>query len=566
MDGNRWRFFKKPVNTQFKRKGASISCRKGKYEELSENYLDDDTVYRTLCPSKKIGGVIGKGGKNALLKVHDWIVEDDDNEINAVTARLLVQQGKTLGIDVFMLSTGFTARFCSEFRLLIVECSSSDLLDLDVHHIGKKIDGSVPGISRYAIHNLNPLSLFSNLHPDYKCSLFPLEKEELHMGGWGDSFIPVVITRVLEVNIYSELDWCITYKSAPVLPGPSNCCYVERMWVISGKPAVAKRALYEISTLLHQNLCKEPPSVPIMPPMPWIGEFGDHPPEFGPGGFNGSPPGHGRELSAEFSMKILCSTGKIGKGSSNFKVIEQEAGASIHVEDASAKSEEHAIRVFTFEVGLLEFWFCQVRLAGILGQGGQDINEMRRLEADIHVYPKNEKPKCASEDDELLLISGNYGVATDVLDIASRLGARTLHDENARVELECAGPVLGFSLAHNLPGIGPLPSLMMGASSSGGYEPLKKTSQQALQLNIYPQINADDLCECQQVSCTLAPSRLHYRQLAAHPRLTCTKKWIRVVSTTHRQPEEIRNRGIVCGDESLSTVVSKVSYNVALFL
>lgn len=82
-----------------------------------------------------------------------------------------------------------------------------------------------------------------------------------------------------------------------------------------------------------------------MPPMPRIGEFGDHPPDFGPGGFNGAPPGHGRELS----MKILCSTGKIGKGSSNFKVVEQEADASIHVEDASAKSEEHAIHVFTFE-------------------------------------------------------------------------------------------------------------------------------------------------------------------------------------------------------------------------
>lgn len=48
-----------------------------------------------------------------------------------------------------------------------------------------------------------------------------------------------------------------------------------------------------------------------------------------------------------------------------------------------------------------------------------------------------------------------------------------MHDENAGVELECAGPVLGFSLAHNLPGIGPPPSLMMGASSSGGYEPFK---------------------------------------------------------------------------------------------
>ncbi|KAJ6707626.1 KH DOMAIN CONTAINING RNA BINDING PROTEIN [Salix viminalis] len=152
--------------------------------------------------------------------------------------------------------------------------------------------------------------------------------------------------------------------------------------------------------------------------MPWIREFGDHPPDFGPGGFIGAPPGHGRELSAEFSMKLLCSTGKIGKGSSNFKVVEQEAGASIHVEDASAKSEEHAIRVFTFEgiwnprshtietilqlQNKITSEFSDKRLAGILGQGGQDINEMRRLEADIRVYPKNEKSKCASEDDELV--------------------------------------------------------------------------------------------------------------------------------------------------------------------
>ncbi|KAI9396250.1 hypothetical protein POPTR_004G100201v4 [Populus trichocarpa] len=56
----------------------------------------------------------------------------------------------------------------------------------------------------------------------------------------------------------------------------------------------------------------------------------------------------------------------------------------------------------------------------ILGQGSQDINEMRRLQAEICVYPKNEKPKCASEDEELVQISGNYGVAKDVLvDIAS---------------------------------------------------------------------------------------------------------------------------------------------------
>jgi poly(rC)-binding protein 2/3/4 len=165
-----------------------------------------------------------------------------------------------------------------------------------------------------------------------------------------------------------------------------RCVISKGKFQISGKPAVAKRALYEISILLHQNPRKDKlPSIPMpyggrtfhppsdsmanmLPPgnpmwphrnstphsMPWMGEYGNHPSEFGPGGFNGVPPGHGREPSAEFSMKILCSTGKIGgvigKGGSNVKIVQQETGASIHVEDASAESEERAIRVSAFEV------------------------------------------------------------------------------------------------------------------------------------------------------------------------------------------------------------------------
>jgi poly(rC)-binding protein 2/3/4 len=163
MDGNRRKYFKKPGNNLFKRKGVS-SSRKGKWSDShgEECSGDGDTVYRILCPSRKIGGVIGKGGnivkalreetqskitvadsvqgsderviiiysssdkpprkmdcdeglaagngqqeafephcaaQDALLKVHDRIVEedlfggmasDDDNDNNAVTARLLV--------------------------------------------------------------------------------------------------------------------------------------------------------------------------------------------------------------------------------------------------------------------------------------------------------------------------------------------------------------------------------------------------------------------------------------------------------------------------------------------
>jgi len=42
----------------------------------------------------------------------------------------------------------------------------------------------------------------------------------------------------------------------------------------------------------------------------------------------------------------------------------------------------------------------------LLGQGGSIINEMRRrTQADIRLCPKDEKPKCASEDEELVQVS-----------------------------------------------------------------------------------------------------------------------------------------------------------------
>lgn len=159
---------------------------------------------------------------------------------------------------------------------------------------------------------------------------------------------------------------------------------------ISGKPDVVKRALHEISTLLHRNPRKGepplnmpmpprgqgfPPSAPMPnmlpprnpmwshhasdpydmpPPMPWAGEYGNQPPRFTPGGFNGVSPGHAMEASAEFSMKILCSVarigGVIGKGGYNVKQLQKETGASIHVEEALTESEERVIRVSAVEV------------------------------------------------------------------------------------------------------------------------------------------------------------------------------------------------------------------------
>lgn len=152
-----------------------------------------------------------------------------------------------------------------------------------------------------------------------------------------------------------------------------------------------KKALYEISTLLHQNPRKDKPPLSYhtpyasqgfrpsgppmrnmlppgnstwlerttdahrMQPMPFKGGYGIQPSALGPDDFDGGTPPHDREALSEFTIKILCSAekigGVIGKGGSNVKQLEQETGASIHVENVSKESDERVIRVSSFEVG-----------------------------------------------------------------------------------------------------------------------------------------------------------------------------------------------------------------------
>lgn len=148
---------------------------------------------------------------------------------------------------------------------------------------------------------------------------------------------------------------------------PANCDFARSAADI-GKTPGHKEGAFEVSTLLHQNPRKDKPPNMVspgtprnpmwshqgppargMPPTPWMGGFGKQPSGFVPGGFNSLPPLHTEQVSAEFSMKILCSAekigGVIGKGGFNVKQLQHESGASVHVQDASAEMDEHVIRV-----------------------------------------------------------------------------------------------------------------------------------------------------------------------------------------------------------------------------
>ncbi|GAV75664.1 KH_1 domain-containing protein [Cephalotus follicularis] len=523
MDGNRRNFFRKQPNKQFKRRGISNNRRKSNnlsHEQSSENSHPDDTVYRILCPSRKIGGVIGKGGgivksmreeTQAKITVADSVAGSDERVIIIYSSSAAITRKQNS--DEVEDSAAENQK-----ELMQPHCPAQDAL-LKVHDRIVEDDGGMES---------------DEDHENFVVTvrlLVPNNMVGCLLGKRGD-----VIQR-----LRSE-----TGANIRVLPAehlPSCAMSTDELVQISGKSEVAKRALYEVSTLLHQNPRKDKPpsSIPMPyrgqsflppggpmtdilpsgnpmwshrhssshgmpPPPPWMGEYRNQPPGFGPGGFDRAPPGHGGEASAEFSMKILCSAAKIGgvigKGGFNVKQLQQDTGASIHVEDASTDSDERVIRISAFEASwnqrsqtieailqlqnktsefsekgaiTTRLLVPSSKVGCLLGQGGHVINEMRRrTQADIRVYSKDEKPKCAPEDEELVQISGTFGVAKEALaEIASRLRVRTLRDASVGVQHAPVGSAHGFGHPGSLRSGGPPPFGAMRDGSSVGYEPIR---------------------------------------------------------------------------------------------
>ncbi|GLU01620.1 hypothetical protein SLE2022_189220 [Rubroshorea leprosula] len=527
MDQNKRNYFKTRGNNQFKRKGDSNRRGRGsnsRNEQLSRSSNSADTVYRILCPSRKIGGVIGKGGNiikalrvetQATITVADPVPGSDERVIIIYSSPTKISGKDNPDED---LTAG------NEYELMEPHCAAQDAL-LRVHDriVEEELSGGVASDD----DNESTVVTVRLLVPNNMVGCL--------LGRGGD-----VIQR-----LRSD-----TGASIRVLPSDhlrSCAMSTDELVQISGKNDVVKRALYEVSTHLHQNPRKDKPpmsfSVPYggqsfspalspgnpswpqrnsapysLPPVPWIGDKGKQPSRFGPGGFSGVPP-RGREAPTEFSMKILCAAGKIGgvigKGGFVVRQLQQETGASIHVEDASTESDDRVIRVSAYEVlcdprsqtidAILQLQnktseFSEKgtitsrllvpssKVGCILGQGGNIINEMRRrTQADIRVYSKDDKPKCASEDEELVQISGNFRVAEGALgEIASRLRIRTLRDANAGPEPAPTGPVQGFGPGRSLPGSGPPPSAAISAGKFGGYEPFRGGGGREYEPQSYP--------------------------------------------------------------------------------
>ncbi|XP_022990045.1 KH domain-containing protein HEN4-like [Cucurbita maxima] len=420
----------------------------------------EDTVYRYLCPVKKIGSVIGRGGE-------------------------IVKQ---LRIDTkSKIRIGETVPGCDE-RVITIYSPSNEINSME--------DSDYVSPAQEALFKVHDRVVADDLN-----------EEESEGGG------PHVTARIL---VPSDQIGCIIGKGGQIVQNirtetgalvrilkddhlPRCALNSDELVQVSGEPSIVKKALYQIASRLHDNpsrsqhlLASAIPGVyasggsilapthgaPIMGLAPLVGPYG---------GYKGDSGNWSRSLysapreelssAKEFSLRLVCPSenigGVIGKGGAVINQIRQETKAAIKV-DSSTEGDDSLINISSKEFfedsysptleaalrlqprcsekverdsGIISFTTRLLvptsRIGCLIGKGGAIITELRRLtKANIRILSKENLPKVALEDDEMVQISGDLDVAKEALvHIVTRLRANLFDREGA---LSAMLPVLPY--------------------------------------------------------------------------------------------------------------------------
>jgi len=410
----------------------------------------DDTVYRYLCVSRKIGSIIGRGGDIAKQLRNDTQAKIRIGEsVHGCDERV---------VTIFSPSSETNTIEDSEDKV----CPAQDAL-FRVHEKLATDDGPVneeneEGLAQVTVRLLVPSDQIG-------CII-----------GKGGHIIQ---------GIRSETGSQIRVLSNEHLPA----CAIsgDELLQISGDPMVVKKALLQVSSRLRDNPSRSQHLLASSLTQPFpvgsrVGSSSTAPvvgiaPMVSPyGGYKGDMVGdwpsiyqpRREESSAkEFSLRLLCAAanvgGVIGKGGGIIKQLRQESGAFIKV-DSSSVEDDCIITVSAkefFEDPVSPTIDATVRLQPkcsektdpesgepsyttrllvptsrigcLIGKGGSIITEIRRTSrANIRIFSKENVPKVASEDEEMVQISGDLDVARHALvQITTRLKANFFEREGA---------------------------------------------------------------------------------------------------------------------------------------
>ncbi|CAL0317191.1 unnamed protein product [Lupinus luteus] len=412
----------------------------------------EDTVYRYLCPSRKIGSVIGRGGDiikqlridtKSKVRVGETVPGSDERVITIYSAS---DETNAFGDSGDYVSPAQDALFKVHDRVVAEDLHS----DQDDDEGGQQVTAAL---------------------------LVPSDQIGCIIGKGGQ----------IVQNIRSDTGAQIRILKDDHLP--SCALRSDELVQISGEAAVVKKALYQIASRLHDNPSRSqhlltsavpgvyPPGSSFMGPPAGAPIVGIAPLMGAYGGYKGDAGDWPRSLysaardeasSRDFSVQLVCPIGNIGgvigKGGMIINQIRQETGATIKVDSSAKEGDECLITISTKEFfeetfsptieaavrlqprcsekverdsGIISFTtrllVSTSRIGCLIGKGGSIITEMRRLtKANIRILSKENLPKIASEDDEMVQISGDLDIAKDALvHVLTRLRANLFDREGA---------------------------------------------------------------------------------------------------------------------------------------
>ncbi|XP_041004480.1 KH domain-containing protein HEN4-like isoform X4 [Juglans microcarpa x Juglans regia] len=411
----------------------------------------EDTVYRYLCPVRKIGSVIGRGGE--IVK-----------QLRADTKS--------------KIRIGETVPGCDE-RVVTIYSSSDETNAFEDtgNHVCPAQEALFKVHDRVVAEDLHDDEDSDGGHQVTARLLVPSDQIGCVIGKGGQ----------IVQNIRGETGAQIRILKDEHLPPCALSS--DELVQISGEASVVKKALHQIASRLHDNpsrsqhlltsamsnvyasggsLMGPSAGAPIVGIAPLMGPYG---------GYKGDTGDWSRSLysaprdeasSKEFSLRLVCPTGNIGgvigKGGVIINQIRQESGAVIKVDSSTAEGDDCLITISAKEFfeetysptiqaavrlqprcsekverdsGAVSFTTRLLvptsRIGCLIGKGGSIVTEMRRLtKANIRILSKENLPKVASEDDEMVQISGDLDIAKDALiQVVTRLRANVFDREGA---------------------------------------------------------------------------------------------------------------------------------------
>ncbi|KAL2552292.1 RNA-binding KH domain-containing protein [Forsythia ovata] len=355
----------------------------------------NDTVYRYLCPVKKIGSIMGRGGE--IIK---QLRSDTESKIRI----------------------GDSVPGCEE-RVVTIYSTSKERMLLKVHDRITADDLAADEESEKAPQVTVRL-------------LVPSDQIGCIIGKGGQKVQNIRSETGAQVRIVKDDHLSLCAVSS------------DELVQVFGEASIVKKALYQIASQLHDNPSR---SQNLLTSAPTLGPHGQY--KSGNADLSWSfyaVPGN-KASSKEFSLRLVCPTAYIGivigKGGALINQIRQASGAGIKVDSSAAVGDDCVIFISakelfedtfspTIEAALRLQPRCSEKveresglmlsttrllvptsqIGCLIGRGGSIISEMRKItKANIRILSKENLPKVAAQDDELVQIAGDLDVTKNAL-------------------------------------------------------------------------------------------------------------------------------------------------------